>query len=265
MNVLSPTEWGARVDYDKWTDKFSPDDGVALHHGGGSDYPAGNAPYSLLREKAQLQAWERFHIDVRGWRGLAYGWAVGQTGTIYRARGFNTYGAHTGDVDGDGIANNAEVVPILFIGSGNHHVLSKPAQDAIEWLRRDVIQEKSPKATWLYGHQELRGTVTACPGPRGMEYVRANRQLKDEEPRMWTHPKKPGEKESRETSVLDLADADAVAEYQGSILGGENPASFFGGNPDVPEMDFRRATFLTIGRLIDQQMRDDLRMKAGGH
>lgn len=178
--ALTPSQWGARVDYDQWSDLFSPDDGVALHHGGGSDYPAGRTPYTVTREKAQLQSWESHHIDNKGWRGLAYGWGIGQTGTIYRIRGWATYGAHTGDVDGDGIANNSEIVPVLFIGSGNHHDLSPAAQASIETLRR-FIEEGSPQATRLYGHREISpATGTTCPGPKGMAYVTAHRTLEED-------------------------------------------------------------------------------------
>lgn len=175
--ILSPRQWGALVDYDQWNDRFTPDDGVALHHGGGGDYAAHRAPYSRSKEIQQLQQWEGYHIFGKGWRGLAYGFGVGQTGDIYRIRGFNTYGAHRGDLDGDGIANNAEIVPILFIGSGSRVRLSQAAQDSISWLRANVIEVMSPRATRLYGHTELRGTVTSCPGAFGMEYVRANREV----------------------------------------------------------------------------------------
>jgi len=184
--ALSPQDWNARVDYDQWRDLFSPDDGVALHHGGGSDYPAGRTPYSQAKEIKQLQDWESYHIDTKGWRGLAYGWGVGQTGAIYRIRGWATYGAHTGDVDGDGIANNSEIVPIIFIGSGHHHDLSPAAQVSIVTLRR-FIEEGSPAARRLYGHQEISLTEdgqpkTSCPGPRGMTYVQANRYLEEDMP-----------------------------------------------------------------------------------
>lgn len=173
--VLSPQQWGARVDYDTWRDPFTPDDGVALHHGGSADYPAGRTPYSQSNEIAQLRSWERYHIDTRGWRGLAYGWGIGQTGTIYRIRGFNTYGAHSGDVDGDGISNNSEVVPFIWIASGNRHTMSAAAAGSIRWARQNLILPRSPRALYLWGHQELKGTATSCPGPAGMTYVRANR------------------------------------------------------------------------------------------
>lgn len=192
-DALSPRDWNAIVDYDEWDDLFTPDDGVALHHGGGSDYPAGRPPFSVGAEIQQLQQWEGYHLYSKGWRGLAYGWAVGQTGTIYRIRGWARYGAHTGDVDGDGIANNDEIVPVIVIGSGHHHTLTLEAKNAIVRLRR-FIEEGSPEATYLYGHKELKGTVTSCPGPNFMAYVRNHRLLEDDMPltnedieRIWQH------------------------------------------------------------------------------
>ena len=177
--AVSPTDWGARVDYDQWTDAYTPDDGIALHHGGPGDCSAGREPFSQDKEMAQLRVWEAFHIDSRGWRGLAYGWAIGQTGTLYRIRGWNTYGAHTGDIDGDGISNNSEIIPILLILSGNHHDPSPEMQSSIA-RHREYIESEAPEATYLYGHQEVQPSPTTCPGPKIMAYIEANRYLTEE-------------------------------------------------------------------------------------
>lgn len=175
--VLSPTDWNARVDYDLWTDPYTPDEGVVIHHGGGGDYPAAQHPFSRTKEMSQLRSWEAFHIDGRGWRGLAYGWAIGQTGTIYRIRGFNRYGAHLGDIDGDGIANNEELIPIIWILSGLIHRSSQAMQDSTAWLRGNVIEPKAPQARQLYGHREVQDKPTTCPGPLSMVYVESHRFL----------------------------------------------------------------------------------------
>ena len=176
MRVYAPSEWGATMDYDSWDEPFTPDDGIALHHGGSSDYPAAQQPYSTAKEMTQLRSWERFHLS-KGWRGLAYGWAVGQSGALYRIRGWNRYGAHLGDIDEDGIANNDEIVPIIWIASGTLHVMSPEAEAAIEWLRTNIIEPGSPDATWLYGHKEIQSKPTACPGAGGMDYVSMHREL----------------------------------------------------------------------------------------
>jgi hypothetical protein len=170
---VSPVQWGARVDYDQWTDLHVAKDAIAIHHGGSGDYAAANTPYTVEKEASQLRAWERYHLG-KGWRGLAYGYAVGMTGNVYRIRGWNGYGAHRGDVDGDGISNNKEIVPVLFIMSGQphrHHPSLKMLQ-GFEALRA-YLEEEAETGLYLYGHRELM--ATACPGDNNMVYIRANR------------------------------------------------------------------------------------------
>lgn len=170
--LLSPSDWNALVDYDEWHDPFRPKEGIVLHHGGGHNYPAGVEPYSRAKEVQQLQQWESYHLYGKGWRGLAYGYGIGQTGTVYRIRGNNRYGAHLGDIDGDGIANNVELMPVIFIGSGDHVRLSDAAHESLVWLRHQIGAHLP-----LYGHQEVQPSGTRCPGPYGMQYVRAHRDL----------------------------------------------------------------------------------------
>lgn len=177
--AVSPAEWGAKENYDNWDDVFTPDDGIGLHHGGGADYPAHNEPYSQAKEIAQIRSWEVYHIS-KGWRGIAYGWAIGQTGTVYRLRGWNRYGAHLGDLDGDGIVNNEEIIPVVFIGSGNHATLSPAAHEAFLALRA-WMEVESGHSLPLWGHKEVQtNKLTSCPGPLLMDYVEENRNLEVE-------------------------------------------------------------------------------------
>lgn len=178
--AVSPQGWGARINYDAWRDEYTPDDSIGLHHGGGGNYVAHQPPYSFAKETAQLRNWEYYHVVRKGWRGLAYGWALGMTGNVYRIRGWNTYGAHSGDRDADHISNNKEVIPILVIGSGNYVSLSRAAEETFGYLRH-YLEEESGRALRLYGHQELKGIVTTCPGPKLMEYVKAHRNLEGDE------------------------------------------------------------------------------------
>src|SRR3990167_8267388 len=99
--AVQPPQWGARVNCNLWTDPYVPKTEIAVHYGGGPN-TAGNitgtwvtppipkpgwwkAPwkwwrwreaggYALQRanEMAVLRGWERYHIDSRGWRALAY-------------------------------------------------------------------------------------------------------------------------------------------------------------------------------------------------
>lgn len=175
--IVSPSSWGARINYDNWSNTYKPTEGIVLHHGGGSNYRAHLQPYSAAEEMKQLRSWEAFHIDGRGWRGIAYNWAVGQSGNAYRLRGWNRPGAHTGDIDEDGIPNNDELASILFIGSGSRVGLSVDAQGAVERLRQYINTIRNIDFM-LFGHKEV--TIgTACPGTYGMNYVRTHRFVKE--------------------------------------------------------------------------------------
>ena len=178
MVIISPAEWGATINYDDWNDEYTPDEGIALHHGGRLNYVAAQKPYNQAKEMAKLRQWEQYHLR-KGWRGLAYGWAIGQTGTIYRIRGFNSYGAHLGDIDGDGISNNEEIIPVIWIASGHQHTPTPEFHESMEWLRKNVIEVRSLRATYLWGHKEVQADVsgTACPGPAGMQYVNDHRYV----------------------------------------------------------------------------------------
>ena len=179
--AVSPLSWGAMINYDLWDDPYTPDDGIAVHHGGASNYPAHNQPFDEQKEVDQLRSWEAFHVAGRGWRGIAYGWAVGQTGTVYRLRGWNRYGAHPGDIDDDGVSNNDEIIPVLFIGSGYHAGFSPAAEESLVRLR-EYLEEESGQALRLYGHKEVKTVgATSCPGPKIMDYVETHRMLEEED------------------------------------------------------------------------------------
>jgi len=173
--AVSPTKWGAVKNYDVWNDKWVVKDSVALHHGGGSDYPAHNVPYAMAKEEQQLRMWEKYHLS-KGWRGIAYGWALGQSGAVYRLRGWNLYGAHLGDWDDDNIPNNSEVIPVVFVGSGSRVSLS-PAADASFKRLRAYFNETLEASLVLRGHKEIQPKPTVCPGSHLMTYVKNNREL----------------------------------------------------------------------------------------
>jgi hypothetical protein len=172
--AVPPRGWGSRINYDDWNDAYTADDSIGVHHGGGGDYPAGLAPFTVDKETAQLRSWERYHVETKGWRGIAYGWAGGQTGELYRLRTWNTYGAHPGDVDADHISNNAEVLPYLFILDGEHQKPSTAALQTFETWRA-WVEETLQREMYTRGHRELKGTATTCPGRYLQAYVATHR------------------------------------------------------------------------------------------
>lgn len=159
--AVSPSAWGAIVDYDSknWT-PWMPDKYV-IHWGGDpvrSDAASGN----VEGEKAQLRSWENFHINGRGWLGIAYNWAIGNSGTLYRLRGDNRAGATRGDYEFDGIPENHEAVAVVFIiGDGQ-----SPSEAALATFQH--IWHTEPLEP-VIGHRDVfeegkGGTKTQCPG-----------------------------------------------------------------------------------------------------
>ena len=174
--AVAPRDWGAQVDYDSWTDQVHDKDAIAIHHGGGGDYPAANQPFSTEQEESLLRKWEGYHLS-KGWRGLGYGYAIGMTGTVYRIRGWNNYGAHLGDIDGDAVANNKEIVPVVLLMSGNSN-RHTPSEDMLAGFHRlrGYLEDTEGVGLPLFGHREVQTDKgTACPGPNNMAWIRENR------------------------------------------------------------------------------------------
>lgn len=161
----SPREVGFTVDYDNWSDKAFVKDNVFVHYNGPSvsDYIGG-----VAREMGYLRAVERHHLG-KGWRGFAYGWAVGASGHAYRGRGWNRYGAHRGDYDMDGILENDEGIPILLIlGEGQSPTPAMVATlaELVAELEQD---NRSDHDLLVLGHKDVG--ATQCPGTLVYELI----------------------------------------------------------------------------------------------
>lgn len=164
--AISPWRWGAAVDYD--TKDWRPYnwDKWIVHWGGGSTSTAGRDEYAILR------AWERFHLS-KGWRGIAYNMAIGNSGRLYRLRGDNQNGATRGDEEPDGIPENREGFAVVFL-------VNKPDQVSEAALNtfRGMYAKVLPDLSKVVGHRMVAegpgwGTATSCPGPQLYEWIKA--------------------------------------------------------------------------------------------
>lgn len=165
LDQYDPKGWKAQVDYDKWSER--PRTNQVFIHWAGTPVSDAAAKGNVNAEKAQLRSFEKYHLG-KGWDGIAYDWAIGQSGTLYRLRGLGRSGAQSGDADRDGVNNNVEGEAILcIVGQGQH-----PSVELLDKLD-EVLDTLGYKE--LYGHQEGRGTKTSCPGPDLMEFIRDRR------------------------------------------------------------------------------------------
>lgn len=175
LDLVIPAEWGAEVDYDSkaWR-PWKPDKWVI--HYGGLEVRGHND--GVEREKAVLRAWERYHKHSKGWLGIAYNYAIGNSGTIYRLRGENRSGATSGDYEHDGIPENHEARAVVFILGGGQ----KPSQEALDAFQ-ELYYTLGPMP--VIGHKDVKGG-TACPGAWLTAYIRREdyimeQQFTDEE------------------------------------------------------------------------------------
>lgn len=163
--ALSPRQWGARINYDAW-ERVTPKDKWIVHYGGPAvgDYNAGPD-----REEAVLRAWEAFHIDSKGWSGIAYNYAIGNSGVLYRLRGENAGGHTRGDYEPDGRSENSEGRAVVFIlGDGQEPSLEAKATFALMWGEQPLP---------IIGHKDVAlhgtgGTSTACPGKDLYDWIK---------------------------------------------------------------------------------------------
>ncbi len=162
MIEVSPSEWGARINYDTKVWRPWQPDKYVIHWGGSPGGTYGDAVKgNVADEMEQLRRWEAFHIDVRGWLGIAYNRAIGNSGTLYRLRGDNRSGATSGDYESDGIPENHEGDAYLFIlGEGN-----EPSDKALTTFT--AVYAANPRP--VIGHRDVflnsgTGTNTVCPG-----------------------------------------------------------------------------------------------------
>ena len=162
LEQVSPSMWGSRVDYDEWTyGPWNPDKWV-VHWGGGYNRAA-VVPYNQDTEMGVLRGWEAYHLR-KGWRGIAYNYAIGMTGNLYRLRGENRSAATSGDSEPDGIPENQEARAVVFImGLGQ-----QPSPAALRTFSAFWRQDGRP----VIVHSDVK--ATACPGPDLREWVHAN-------------------------------------------------------------------------------------------
>jgi hypothetical protein len=144
MDYISRTQWGAT----KPKRKFVPLNpsrvkGVVVHHGGVADPPSG---------RAAVIAYERHHIQTRGWLGIAYNWLVDENGVVYEGRGWFRGGATKGW--------NSRSVSVCYTGYGEF----EPSDQAKKSIQRVIAEcmARYGDHLWVKTHRQFKKTT--CPG-----------------------------------------------------------------------------------------------------
>lgn len=127
-------------------------------------YPAAGRDIGVISasaEHAKIRGWRNYHVNGRGWADLGYNYVVTQAGRIYTGRG-NRVGAHCA-------GHNSTSVGILFM-VGDNEALTAEAKKAFKSLRAYLRNKGAGSGVW--GHQQMSGASTRCPGPYTMSGIR---------------------------------------------------------------------------------------------
>ena len=192
-------DWGSTTRYadGDLTGLWVPDKAV-VHWGGLTD-----PPRTIPGEMALLQSWQRYHINNKGWRDIAYNYGVGNSGSSYRLRGWNPSGATRGDFEGDGIKENNEAVAIVWLG-GSRGV---PTNAAFATMTRLINEAHAviDAPPLVIGHRDVKGNTT-CPGAIWSQWIKERR---------WDIPPPPDPPEEDDIIVIiEALQAQTTAWYQ---------------------------------------------------
>ena len=140
---------------------------MVIHWGGGTRQVAAGD------ESFRLRVWQKYHMG-KGFRDIAYNYAVGDSGTIYRCRGMNE-GGHTkqSDETPEGVPYNAASVGVVWIGGkGDSDGPSEPAKAAMRRFYQTLVSHTGPVTVKTHREAKIEnGSWTECPGADWVAWV----------------------------------------------------------------------------------------------
>ena len=128
-------------------------------------YPAMGRSVGVLtpeQETVRLRGWRNYHVGTLGWSDIGYNYCITQAGRIYSLRG-DRIGAHA-------VGHNSTTLGVLFM-VGDTEPLTKAAQASFRALRATL--RKRGAGSGLWGHTQMSGNSTRCPGPSGSAQLRS--------------------------------------------------------------------------------------------
>lgn len=128
--------------------------GVALHYPGS---PGTIGEESDAEVAARLEGYRRTHVNVNGWKDIAYNVAVDQRGTLWTLRGVSRQSGANGTT----AANRSRGAILMLIG--NTETPSQKMIDAVLYAAR-LWDVRYSGVKYLNPHSKF--VSTACPGAK---------------------------------------------------------------------------------------------------
>lgn len=156
--IYTRDEWGARYG-DGGTGRWQRGEIVAHTAAGG--FPGGThttADDTFANEARLLRNIENFHVNDRGWDGIAYSFLVAPSGRAYEGRGWGQDGSHTE-------TRNSSAYAICFLGHGDQQPATLQAWEGAKHIIRTGLAEGALTPGYIVtGHRDYSRKGKSCPG-----------------------------------------------------------------------------------------------------
>ena len=126
-----------------WNKRTSAIKDITVHHGASSN------------TVDWKNVWTDLHISKWG-RSLAYHYVIDREGKIYKCNEDDSKTYHNG-------YNNNESISVCLVGNFEKEYPNSLQMDSLKFVCK-MLKDKYPSILYLMGHNEYRGSSTACPG-----------------------------------------------------------------------------------------------------
>lgn len=242
--ILPRAAWGAQYGRGYETDGAKAL--VVVHHDG-ANLVTRSSGYN--DEIAVMRRIERFHVEERGWQGIAYNFAIMPfSGRIFEGRGWGRVGSH---VPGHNSSSVGVFVPV----NGDVYEPTTALRESFAWLLAEGqrLGHLSPKRV-IRGHQDfnkpdcpgdhvyqalVKDAPAVTPVPSFRDFARAHPTLREGKGGV-----KATELERNLVKLLQAKLRDAGILYRGHVTG------YFGPITAAAVREFQRANGLTRDGIV---------------
>jgi hypothetical protein len=130
--------------------------------------------HSATESARSPEAIARFHVEGRGYPGIAYHYLVYADGRVYQCHDDNRVTWHSGCAAAHGMhcpdSANAYALGVCLVGDFSR-AAPPPAQLAATRALYQAKRAEYGRALEIYGHRDAHGAATACPGDTYLSWL----------------------------------------------------------------------------------------------
>lgn len=126
------------------------------------------------RDRTTFEAVKRYHTKTKRWADIGYHWFITGDGKLWKGRDEQWVGAHCNRPIGKSM--NFRSLGIALTGNFETEMPSKEQISTLERILSDMRVKYSIPRENVFGHTEVSGANTLCPGKNFLPYLRSYRK-----------------------------------------------------------------------------------------